>query len=68
LTWIDKVQYVGQRIVSSSWFSRKLETINFCDEHGEQTYFDNARDIIDWFKHLDGEKTKVVKSYSLEAK
>lgn len=68
LTWVDKVQYIGQRIVPSGWFTRKWETINFCDEYGEQTYFDNAREIIDWFKHLDGEKTKLVKLYGSEAK
>lgn len=68
LAWVDKVQYIGQRLVPSGWFSRKWETINFCDEYGEQTYFDNPRDIIDWFKCLDGEKCKVIKLYGSETK
>lgn len=67
IVWVDKVQYVGQRIVPSGWFSRKWETITFKDELGQVTYFDNARDIIDWFKYLDGDKVEVVKLYSTHA-
>lgn len=68
LIWTDKIQYIGQRIVPSGWFSRKWETIDFEDEYGKQTYFDCVDDIIDWFKYTDGEQYNIVKIYSTAAK
>lgn len=62
--WIDKVQYIGQRLVHKGLFSRKWETIEFKDGYGSIVYFDHWEDIIDWFKYLDGEKHNPIKYYS----
>lgn len=67
LTWIDKIQYIGQRLVHKSIFHRKWETIEFKDEFDSITYFDNYEDILHWFKYLDGEQCKPIKYYSTKA-
>lgn len=64
LAWQDVVKYIGQKIVSTGWFSRAWETITFKDEYGEKTYFDTQNEIIDWFKYLDGDTYEVMKLYS----